>query len=119
MARKIKKEAATQNSASSMAMSSALDRVADSGGDRLCRRLGTGQALDDGRGSFGSDGLHIGHCRRLGGSDGLLRPGQLGVELGLQLFALALGFGRLFFARLVGERLGASTRFRQCMLIGG
>src|SRR5262245_7116001 len=115
---KITKATATQNSASANILSSALEHVGDCGLDLAACGRGAGQALDDGCGRIGGDALDVDHGGRPARRDGLLGLGYMGIELGLERLAGALGGLGLAFAGLVGERLGAAAGIGQRFLIG-
>src|SRR5262249_27406346 len=115
---KITKATATQNSASPNILSSALEYVGDCGLDLAACGRGAGQALDDGCGRIGGDALNVDHGGRPARRDRLLGLGNMGIELGLERLAGALGGFGLAFAGLAGERLGPVAGVGQRFLVG-
>src|SRR5262245_49199940 len=115
---KITKATATQNSASANILSSALEYIGDCGLDLAACGRGAGQALDDGCGRIGGDALDVDHGGRPARRDRLLGLGDMGIELGLERLAGALGGLGLAFAGLAGERLGPVAGIGQRFLVG-
>src|SRR4051812_19723792 len=119
-ATKITKPTATQNSGSAnmgtalLAFERAVDRSRNGGR----RRCGTDQPLHDRRSGVERNAAHVGHRGGLGGGDGLLGLRKLAVELALDRLAARLGFAVELVPRLIGDRLGASARVGQRLLVG-
>ena len=87
---------------------STFERVGDRRIDCGVGRRFADQPFDDRLGGICSDAANIRHGRLLGGGNGLLRFGQLDVELVLKLLATRFRFRRLLLARFVGDRLRAA-----------
>src|SRR6202790_1967678 len=116
----MKKPTATQNSASTtnssithLPLQCLLDRLLDggSGGGQ------SDQALDDRGGGLNRDAAHVAHRGRLARPDGGFRPGELGVELGLETVTLRVRLGIEPTACLAGDRLRAGAGFRERLLV--
>src|SRR5882672_12501026 len=99
------KATATQNSASNIFKSSALEHVGDGVGDSLARGAYTDEPFDDRGRGLGGDAAHVRHRRRFCLRNGLLGCGNARVELGVERLAGGFGGGGLFDAGLVGKRL--------------
>src|SRR3954447_14443151 len=96
------KAIATQNSASSIVRSSALERFGDRSGHLLATGHGADQPFHDRAGGFRRDILHVAHrCCPLVGDD-LLGLANAGIERGIQRLAIGFRLGGRLLAGLIG-----------------